>query len=336
MRAELNSRMSTGETPYPGPRPLDYVFLLRPMILIPVWTFFLLGARHGASSAGIDIDAPRLFAGLLSFTALLGAIYIMNQIADRATDLAGDKLFLLSQGIVPVRAAWIEAAALVAVSFCVAIFFLPLLFCGILAASLALGAAYSLEPVRLKRRRVLDVLANAVGNGVLNTLAGWIAAGAPVGGWPSLAPYPLAVASVHLATTLADREADSKTGFTTSGVALGISRGLFASTALMGGAVVAAYLAGNTIALVASILSLPFFLIPVRSITGPARNPDALIPVKAATLIFSVAAGCLFPLYLPFLAAVILLTRRYYSRRFGIYYPSLRSARKNDATPKGI
>jgi len=158
---------------------------------------------------------------------------------------------------------------------------------------------------------------------------GWgvrIAAGAPLGGWPSLAPYPLAVASVHLATTLADIEADAKMGFRTSGVALGVSRGLFVSTALMGGAVVAAYLAGNSVALIASILSLPFFLIPVRSITGPARNPDALIPVKTATLVFSVAAGYLFPLYLPFLAAVIFLTRLYYSRRFGIEYPSFRGA----------
>ena len=322
----MNSSTPIDEPPRAGARFFDYVFLLRPMILIPVWTFFLLGARHGAIATGVDIDAPRLFIGLFSFTALLGAIYILNQIADRAADLAGNKLFLLSKEIVPVRAAWIAAAALVAVSFCTAVFFLPLIFCGILAASLALGAAYSLEPVRLKKRPVLDVLANAVGNGVLNTLAGWVAAGAPMGGWPSLAPYPFAVASVHLVTTLADIEADSKMGFKTSGVALGISRGLFVSTALMGGAVVAAYLAGNTPALAASLLSLPFFLIPVRSVTTPARTADALIPAKAATLLFSIAAGFLFPLYIPWLAVVIVLTRVYYSRRFGIDYPSFRGA----------
>jgi 4-hydroxybenzoate polyprenyltransferase len=322
----MDSRETIDGTPRAAAGPFDYVFLLRPMILIPVWTFFLLGARHGAVAAGADIDAPRLLAGLFSFTALLGAIYIMNQIADRAADLAANKLFLLPKGIISVRAAWIEAAALVAVSFCAALLFLPPVFCGILAASLALGAAYSLDPVRLKKRPVLDVLANAVGNGILNTLAGWVAAGAPMGGWPSLAPYPLAVASVHLATTIADIEADSKMGFKTSGVALGISRGLFISTALMGGAVVAAYLAGNTPALAASILSLPFFLIPVRSVTTPARAADALIPAKAATLVFSIAAGFLFPLYLPVLAVVIVLTRVYYSRRFGIDYPSFRGA----------
>jgi 4-hydroxybenzoate polyprenyltransferase len=321
----MNSQTPAGE-PKTSARFLDYVFLLRPMILIPVWTFFLLGAHHGAAAAGTGVGAFRLLAGLFSFTALLGAIYIANQIADRDADRAGNKLFFISRGIIPARTAWIEAAALVAVSFGVALLFLPVVFSVILAASLALGAAYSLEPVRLKRRPVLDVLANAIGNGVLNTLAGWIAAGAPLGGWPSLAPYPLAVASVHLATTLADVEADAKMGFKTSGAALGISRGLFVSTALMGGAVVAAYRAGNAPALAASILSLPFFLIPARSVTGPANSGGVLLPAKTATLFFSAAAGYLYPVYLPFLAAAILLTRLYYRRRFGIDYPSFRGA----------
>jgi len=305
---------------------VDYLFLLRPMILIPVWTFFLLGARHGAKASALEIDTIRLGAGLFSFTALLGAIYIMNQIADRAADLEGNKLFLIPRGIISVRAAWIEAAALVAAAFTAALAVLPALFSAILAASLALGAAYSFEPVRLKRRPAVDVIANAAGNGALNTLAGWVAVGAPLAGWMTLAPYPFAVASVHLATTLADIEADSKMGFRTSGVALGVSRGLFASTALMGGAAVAAYIAGNGTALIASILSLPFFLIPARSITAPARSADALIPVKTATLIFSAAAGFLVPLYLPFLAAVIILTRLYYKRRFGVDYPSFGGA----------
>jgi 1,4-dihydroxy-2-naphthoate octaprenyltransferase len=173
---------------------------------------------------------------------------------------------------------------------------------------------------------VLDVLANAAGNGILNTLAGWISAGAPLAGWAVLTPYPFAVASVHLATTLADCEADSKMGLKTSGVALGVSRGIFLSTALMAAAVIAAYLSGNNPALIASLLSLPFFLIPARFVTRPEKNADALIPAKAATLIFSVTAGFLFPIYIPFLAAVILLTRLYYARRFGIEYPSFRRA----------
>jgi len=328
--AERGARAAGGSAGGAGrtaarPHPADYIFLMRPMILIPVWTFFLLGARHGASAGGVSPGLGPLLAGLFSFTALLGAVYIANQIADRDTDRAGGKLFLVAGGIVSIRAAWIEAAILVAASFGLAIAFLPRPFIAILAASLALGAAYSLEPARLKRRPVLDVLANAAGNGVLNTLAGWIVVGAPLAGWEILVPYPLAVASVHLATTLADRGADERTGLRTSGVALGERRGIVVATALMGAAAVAARLAGNGEALAASLLSIPFFLLPARD--GRAETPPSrfLLPAKAATLVFSVVAGFLFPVYLPCLAAAIALTRLYYARRFGMAYPSLRS-----------
>ena len=304
----------------------DYLFLLRPTILIPVWTFFLLGAYHGARAATGEIETRALLAGLGSFTALLGALYIVNQIADRAVDLERNKLFLVSHGIIPVRTAWIETAALVAASVALALAFLPRLFTAILAASLALGAAYSLEPVRLKRRPAVDMLANAIGNGLLNTLAGWIAIGAPLRGWEVLLPYPLAVASVYIATTLADREADSRMGYRTSGVLLGISRGLTLSAALMGGAAVAAYFAANNQALVSSLLSLPFFLLPAGWMRKMGIGAAVLIPAKAATLIFSITAGFLFHAYLPCIAAVILLTRLYYRRRFGLEYPSFRGA----------
>jgi hypothetical protein len=48
-----------------------------------------------------------------------------------------------------------------------------------------------------------------------------------------------------------------------------------------------------------------------------------LFPAKVATLVYAVAAGFLFPVYIPILAAVIYVTRLYYKRRFNIEYPSL-------------
>jgi len=308
----------------------DYLFLLRPMILIPVWSFYLLGAHHGAAASGQPIAEPPFFAGLVSFTALLGAIYIMNQIADRKADLERDKLFLIPRGIIPLKTAWLEAGLLVAASFALGLAFLPLAFMLILAFSLALGAAYSLEPLRLKRRPLVDVLANAIGNGVLNTMAGWIGAGgyaALAGGHLHLLlvllPYPIAVASVHLATTLGDRDADARVGFRTSGVALGGSRGLLLATALMAGAAGAAYAVDNKPALIASLVSLPFFLLPGKSPRDRGKAFDVLFPAKVATLVYAVAAGFLFPVYIPILAAVIYVTRLYYKRRFNIEYPSL-------------
>ncbi|MCK4550001.1 MAG: UbiA family prenyltransferase, partial [Candidatus Krumholzibacteria bacterium] len=160
--------------------PADYIFLLRPMILIPVWTFFLLGAWHGSRSTGTPLGSTPLLAGILSFTAMVAAAYIINQITDRKTDRASGKLFLLSHGVIGLKAAWIESGILAVSSIAAAALLLPRGFTIILLAGAALGAAYSLDPLRLKKRPVLDVLANALANGVLNTLAGWAAVGAPL------------------------------------------------------------------------------------------------------------------------------------------------------------
>ncbi len=312
------------EEPFPrSARPLDYLFLLRPMILIPVWTFFLLGARHGSAASGTPAQAADLAAGLVSFTALLGAVYIINQITDREADRANRKLFFISRSIIPPGAARLEAAFLVIMSFTVGIVFLSWRYVLVCALSLLLGAAYSIEPVRLKKRAVLDVLANAIGNGILNTLAGWTAIGAPLAGWRVLLVYPLAVASVHLTTTLADINGDAASGLRTSGVVLGPRPGIIISTGLMAAAAAAALALGNTPALCASLLSVPLFLIPARS-PWQDRSPSAvLLPAKAATLIFTIVAGFLFHFYIPAVAVVILATRLYYHKRFGMTYPSL-------------
>jgi 1,4-dihydroxy-2-naphthoate octaprenyltransferase len=306
-----------------GAKPADYIFLLRPMILIPVWTFFLLGAHHAkTAAASAAIDARSLSAGLVSITAAFGAVYIINQITDRQTDLRNRKLFLLPHSIISVRAASAEAALLVAAALAIGFLAISAAYAGVVALILVLGAAYSLEPVRLKRRAVLDVCANAAGNGILNTMAGWIALGAPLSGVHVLLPYPLAVASVHLTTTLADIEGDRESGLRTSGVALGRGKGRVVSAILMALACAAAAAVANRAAFWAALLSLPLFLIPSKRGEAGERQSGVLLPAKAATLVFSLTAGFFFPPYIIFLAAAMFLTRIYYRRRFGIRYPA--------------
>lgn len=309
------------DRPPPLPRravPADYIFLLRPTILLPVWTFFLLGAAHGDPSGGAPPTS--LLAGLACFTAMMGAVYIVNQITDRDSDLANGKLFLIPHGIIGVRAAWIEAGALAAAAVVAAAIILPLSFLVVLLAGLLLGLGYSLEPLRLKRRPALDLAASGLGSGVVNTLAGWTATGAPLQGLLVLAPYPLAVAAVHLLTTLADAEGDAACGLRTSGVALGRSRGTMIAGILMTVSAGTAAAAGNTAALICAVASLPLFMIAARR-GGAADGRTVLMPARAATLAYSIAAGVFYPLYLAWAAAVLLLTRLYYRRRFGIRYP---------------
>ncbi|MFO7914065.1 MAG: UbiA family prenyltransferase [Candidatus Krumholzibacteriales bacterium] len=300
----------------------DYLFLLRPMILIPVWSFFLLGGYHSAVGPEREINTPGIIAGFISFTLLIGAVYIINQITDRESDRRNDKLFLLPRGIITIRAAVMEMVALIAISFAIGIILMPAAFNIILILSLLLGAAYSIEPVRLKRRGLLDIAANGAGIGFLAPLAGCISAGSDISNPQALLPYPLAVASVHLVTTLADMEGDRGCGLRTSGVLLGRHWSVITSVLLMLSALLAAFLTENSIAFYAVLFSLPFYLV----LAGKDKHSAGrvLLPAKTATLIFAVAAGYAFRLYLPFLAVVILLTRLYYRRRFGISYPSFR------------
>jgi len=301
----------------------DYIFLLRPMILIPVWTFFLLGSYHAMNSSGIDLPPQDIIPGLVSFTLLLGGIYIVNQISDKETDLANKKLFLIPKEIISTRAAWIETAILTVASFAISVLYLNIQFTVILIISSALGAAYSLRPFRFKGRVALDVLSNAIGNGVLNTLAGWVVVSTTTGEIIKLAPYPFAVAAVHLATTLADIEGDRENGIKTTGTALGEKKGIIFSMLLMATAVVISAAVNNRIAFFASIVSLPVFLVPSRGGSPELIRSKALIPVKWATIIFSIAAGMTFRGYLLWIALVALLTRLYYKKRFSIKYPSL-------------
>jgi len=293
------------------------------MILIPVWTFFLLGSYHAMNSSGIDLPPQDIIPGLVSFTLLLGGIYIVNQISDKETDLANKKLFLIPKEIISTRAAWIETAILTVASFTISVLYLNIQFTVILIISSALGAAYSLRPLRFKGRVALDVLSNAIGNGVLNTLAGWVVVSTTTGEIIKLAPYPFAVAAVHLATTLADIEGDRENGIKTTGTALGEKKGIIVSTLLMATAVVISAAVNNRIAFFASIVSLPVFLVPSRAGSPELIRSKALIPVKWATIIFSIAAGMTFRGYLLWIALVILLTRLYYKKRFSIKYPSL-------------
>ncbi|MDZ7859271.1 MAG: UbiA family prenyltransferase [Candidatus Krumholzibacteriota bacterium] len=304
--------------------PPDYIFLLRPIILIPVWTFFLLGAYHGADIAGKSTGNHLLLYGILSFTALLGAVYIINQITDKETDLANNKLFLIPRGIIKVKAAWTETFILILVSFITAALLLPGRFIIILILSLMLGLAYSIEPLRFKRRPVLDIASNALGSGILNTLAGWMVVSGRIEGWEILLPYPLAVASVHLITTIADTEGDRKSKLKTSGVILEQRAGVIISLILMALSVAAAIIVENKTAMYASLFSLPFFLFPLFSKIKALSEKRILLPAKISTLIFSIAAGVIFKLYIPYLAAVLLITRVYYKLRFQISYPALK------------
>jgi 4-hydroxybenzoate polyprenyltransferase len=299
----------------------DYVFVLRPLILIPAWSFYLIGAAaaNGSVSAGATgLPGPMAF---LSLTAILITAYLLNQVFDRESDEKNDKCFYLARGIFHER----TLVLLAAVFFVAAsITFrragvsqrLPLVL------ALLLSLVYSLPPIRLCARPFFDLIANAAGYGGIAFVLGYIAEARTTGfGTAAIAavPYVLLVASTFIHTTMLDVEGDRAAGKISTAVFLGERVSSFVAGAFHLAAVVAAVVTGDVLAVVVTLVALPASVLAFFRRT---RNASAFL-VQTSTLVVTVAAAIMYPVYLALVAPLLLLSRFYYKKRFGITYPGL-------------
>jgi 4-hydroxybenzoate polyprenyltransferase len=312
----------------PGPgversplRALDYVFILRPTVLVGMWVFYFWGAVLASRAPGAEYPllaySPRLLAGFLSMSAALGGGCLLNQMVDVETDRTNEKLFFLPRGIISMRAARVE---LVVVWAAAALLALPLglHFTLVLCASLVLNHTYSAPPVRAKARFPLDMLWNGLGFGLVSTAAGW-AAVAPLRWWvlfPGLV-YALAVAGVTASTTLPDVEGDRAAGLRTAAVVLGEKRASQVTMQLIALAAVAGWFLLDPLAIYGSVLSLPALLLAHNTEERQHRLAANQIMVAVFLLVASYRA----PYLLGLLALVYFGSRAYYRARFDIAYP---------------
>lgn len=302
---------------------LDYVFILRPVLLIPPWTLLLLGyfwgSRGGFPGAGWPVRLPSgsLLLALVTYSLLLGGIYILNQVYDRETDRANRKVFFLSGGLVPLPAAIFEALALLVVSFFLTLRF-ALSFRALVFCSLVLGLLYCTPPVKLKSKPVVDLLSNAVGYGFLAFATGWVlTAGLSTATLQQSLPYILAVGGVFCLTTIPDIPGDRASGNLTTGVWLGAQKTALLAATLLGGSLAVALLLHDYVCSFACLLGLPFFILAATRTDVPACLRAEWVGGLSLVLI----AGVLYPWFLLVLAATFLCLKRYYSVRFGLRYP---------------
>ncbi|MBD3398708.1 MAG: hypothetical protein GF399_00050 [Candidatus Coatesbacteria bacterium] len=302
---------------------LDYFFLLRPMILIPVWLFLLLGHYHGLQSAGVyrwteqllpDLD---LLIGFVAYTLLVGGIYVNNQLNDAETDRRNRKLFLVCDGYISRRAAWTYQIILQALALASALYFADWDYLWIVAASIALGFAYNTPPVKLKGKPLLDIAANAFGNGFFNVAIGYVIVHEfQPDFWLTALPYMLAVGAVFALTTVVDIAGDRESGERTTAVTCGPALTRWLALTLQAGSVTAALLRLNRPALVAGVVCLPLFVVALWG-----KRKHVKLAYQGTTLLYAVAAGVLHPWFLLFLGLVICLTRYYYRKKFRLKYP---------------
>jgi 4-hydroxybenzoate polyprenyltransferase len=302
-------------------RPLDFIFLLRPAVMVPLWLFLVHGARLASRPESLWsptlLPSLRTTLALVSMSCMLGGAYILNQIADIESDRLNDKLFLLPRGIISVRAARLELVVVWILAL-VAAFALPVRFAVVLAASLLLSLTYSNRPVRAKARAPLDLLWNAIGFGALGAAGGWTAAGATLGAHalPALS-YVLAVAGITASTTIPDLEGDEATGLSTTVSLLGKNATSLLALILLTSAAIAGMIAREPVAVFGSLLSLP----GLARAHASGRREDRTSANQIAVIVFALLVCIWSPYLLVMLGAVFGASRVYYRRRFGISYP---------------
>jgi 4-hydroxybenzoate polyprenyltransferase len=307
---------------------LDYVFLLRPVILVPGWVFLVMGYHSGRAWGGEPASpwypTGRLLLSLVVFTAIMGAIYILNQICDREADRLNRKLYLISEGRISLAAAALELGLLNGAAVLLAWAFFPPAYAALAVVSVISGIAYSVRPVRLKARAGWDIVANGVGFGGIAFVMGWLT-GAPLHPVAVLRtlPYVLAVGAIHTNATVLDLEGDRAAGDNTIAVRLGLRPTLWLGTVLACGSLLAALALGETITFVwAGASAVAFAWAAWGAETGRSVTANQL-----SGRAFVLLQGLRFPYFLLWLAVVYGATKWYYRSRFGVDYPSLKDTR---------
>jgi chlorophyll synthase len=214
----------------PRATPLDLLAALRPLLWIPAIALYEAGRT---AAGGSLVPPPRAIAPLLSLLGILGAVHVANGWRDREGDRLNRKGGAVASGALSGRSLTLLAAAALALAALAALA-TPAAAGGrrLLLGALLLGAAYVAPPLEAKRRPFLDLLAQALGYGVIASLLGACAAGeaGAAGAWRGAAalrlalPYALGVATVGIVTMLADRAGDERVGQRTTVVALGEER----------------------------------------------------------------------------------------------------------------
>jgi 4-hydroxybenzoate polyprenyltransferase len=296
----------------------DRLFLLRPLVIVPALTFFLLGYNEAVLRVqGDQVRSP--WSGLLWYALLMASVYVANQLADVESDRANQKLFLMPSGMISKREAVLAAAVLAILAFLGSARLGPTTVV-LFALSFTLGLAYSIPPVALKRRFPFDLLSNAAGYGILAFVTGWSLAREPrADAVVTAIPFAFCVGAVFILTALADREGDARSGFRTTGVVLSLKQGVTLALVLVAVVVPLGVAVDNRISIVGAIVTGPFFV--YAYVKRDTRSVS--VAYRVASAIFVLIVGVLYPAFLFVVLVLLALARLYYYMRFSVDYPTI-------------
>jgi len=293
----------------------DYLFVLRPALLVPVWTIYLRGAAARSEHVPAATD-PATIAVLIMHLLLFGGVYVLNQVYDLDTDRVNDKGHILTRGIIQPKTARYMHLLLSLLGLGLAWWQSYRMF-ALALVIVVLGIAYSAPPWRLKDRPFPALAVNALAHGSIVFLSGWfLGTTGWIAGLVASLPYLFAVGAVYILTTVPDTAGDREVGKRTLAVHMGPERA--ARWAL--GWYWAALLSGlYTVDVVFVFAALPTAPLYWRAAGGdPVRARRAIL---WSVGLLSLAAGFHYPWYLGLLGAGWLAARIYYRRRLGVSFP---------------
>jgi len=308
-----------------GIRVFDYIFVLRPTLLFPVWTIFLAGysaqMRFGRSFEYIEKTVlykfDYLIGGLL-LTLCMGAAFILNQLSDIHSDSYNNKLFLIANGDIKKSDALIETVVLAILPIGFAFFYNVSLGIALISSVLVTGILYSCRPFLFKDRPHAGFLCNGAGALVVFS-TGWLVHGNfEIAMWLHALPFIFALWSLFFFTTLPDIDGDKKAGKITVGVKYGIN-------ICIGGAlffniltIVTAYILKDYFIFIPAVMAFPFFVYATVN-----RTVENSVRTTKFGLLFVALVYCyLFPGFFILLLLVFFSCKWYYKKRFDIKYPS--------------
>ncbi len=296
----------------------DYIFLTRPILLIPVWAFFLLG-NYWAGNKKFQFNQT-FYSTLIAYTFLLIALYILNQIADKDSDKINQKHLLIAEGYVTVKQAYLVLIISLITAFGLSIF-LPVLIIVFMGISFIFGILYSFAPFKLKAVPFADFLINGIGYGFLNFALGWLTS-KPFSNETIVhsLPYVFAVSAIFVNTTILDIEGDRKCNYITTGILLGVKNTALLALLLIIFSIISAIYNLDYICLIPAVVSLPLFFL--AALKGETKYIQLSIRVGGPLLIL--ITGIISPCFLLLSFIIFIFLRIYYRKKFGISYPGLR------------
>lgn len=290
----------------------DYIFLTRPTLLVPGWTFFLIGLHR------VGVQEFPLMA-FISATFMMGGIYVLNQIIDIESDRINNKLYILPQGHISVAEAWVEVVLLFALSWVFALPY-PLRFKFFLFISMVGGILYSVPPFQFKGRPILDLLSNSIGYGAVAFSLAWVSVKSF--SFDTILyslPYLFAVGAVFINTTIPDMKGDKKTGKITTGLLIGEKRAYILSTTLVCISYLLSLYLRDWLCGITSFIAIPLFLF--AAIKQDLKTCFISIRVSAPILVLLTTIR--FWWFFIVLLLVLISMRIYYKYRFNIVYPKI-------------